>query len=505
MLGRRHDLLQRGSELLRQYSRIQQLYPRSAVKNHRIVFWSDAVDNLSSDTSAETAQGIKDAHDEMVQSEDSSVNGARKRLIKAKSGCLASQIDEPREGLRAKLQELNRRKCQEDMVFKESELSEKAIELATAELEQFTHQHDPRLAYLILVGVFIQNYTKSLTMEGFVANAGHKLASTNSECGDWFFEELRSVYANQHALQHQLISISARINPELKTQLNLQDITLTSMVYTKLAKLYSEWKGYIVPEAISLLQIEEATSLIDAIINLAYSQPISKLSSHLSSVLKTGQSDNQTLTEQYIETTLFLENQFEQLCGGLAENTETPGIMLIKLCNQMFREITENTEQLVASFFHLDIPARWETSIAAAKTLIRNKTYDSHCLRRLLFLRQLEALSSFFSLVRANAVSFISQQQDSSLSPKLHSEEELTKPIKVFIANFIQEVLLGVPSYAMGRASCALMEVGLNEELNMETTTTEDSSNLLWTRIKTAISNLYPEDVVTTGSGEGLK
>ena len=113
---------------------------------------------------------------------------------------------------------------------------------------------------------------------------------------------------------------------------------LKSTVYSKLAKLYSEWKGYIVPEAVSLLQIEEATGLIDSIINLAYSQPISKLSSHLSSVLQTGQSD--TVTEQYLETTKFLETQFEALCGGVAESSETPGIMLIKLCNQMFGDIT---------------------------------------------------------------------------------------------------------------------------------------------------------------------
>ena len=105
-----------------------------------------------------------------------------------------------------------------------------------------------------------------------------------------------------------------------------------------IGKLKSEWKGYIVPEAVSLLQIEEATGLIDSIINLANTQPISKLSSHLSSVLLTGQSDS--VTEQYLETTKFLETQFEALCGGVAESSETPGIMLIKLCNQMFGDIT---------------------------------------------------------------------------------------------------------------------------------------------------------------------
>ena len=69
----------------------------------------------------------------------------------------------------------------------------------------------------------------------------------------------------------------------------------------------------------------------------------------------------------------------------------------------------------------------------------------------------------------------------------------------MFIANFIQEVLLGVPSYAMGRASCALLEAGLGEELNLEGVTPETSSNVLWDRIQTAINGMYPEETVRTG------
>ena len=52
--------------------------------------------------------------------------------------------------------------------------------------------------------------------------------------------------------------------------------------------------------------------------------------------------------------------------------------------------------------------------------------------------------------VRANAIAFISQEQN-AVSPKLYTEDELAKPIKVFIASFIQEIMLGIPSYAMGR------------------------------------------------------
>lgn len=230
--------------------------------------------------------------------------------------------------------ELHRRKADEDVVFRDAEDSEKALELSLAEVMQFSQQNGYRLPFLTLIGLFITNYKKNLKMETFVASAGPKLASTNSEYGDWFFEELRSVYENQR----EIVSVCTKVTPDIMAAQNLQDINLCSTVYSKLAKLYSEWKGYIVPEAVSLLQIEEATGLIDSIINLAYTQPISKLSSHLSLVLQTGQSDS--VTEQYLETTKFLETQFEALCGGVAESSETPGIMLIKLCNQMFGEIT---------------------------------------------------------------------------------------------------------------------------------------------------------------------
>ena len=105
-ITKRQEILYRGGGSLQLYSRIQQLYPGSSVKNHRIIFWSEAIDSLVSEPSGINAQRIKTAHDQLVQSEDTSLNGARKRLIKAKSGCLAAQIEEPRDGLKTKLQEL---------------------------------------------------------------------------------------------------------------------------------------------------------------------------------------------------------------------------------------------------------------------------------------------------------------------------------------------------------------------------------------------------------------
>ena len=253
----------------------------------------------------------------------------------------------------------------------------------------------------------------------------------------------------------------SEVTPSYYSKLDIDDITqitLTNRVYGCLAKLYSEWKSYIVPETVTLVQIEESTSLIDVIINLAYNQPINQIAIQLSNILKTGLDDTGQTT-QYLEATSYLETQFHSIC-----NEDLAGIMLLRMINSMFAEITAALESLVLSFGKLPVPSHWNSTIFEAKELIRNKTFEPRILRAVMFLRQLEAIASFLTLVRANAVAFLSQEQN-SVSPKLHSEEELTKPIKVFIATFIQDILLGVPSYAMGRVSCVLLELGLDTQI----------------------------------------
>ena len=156
-----------------------------------------------------------------------------------------------------------------------------------------------------------------------------------------------------------------------------------------------------------------------------------------------------------------MQDQFNQLISS-----DLPGIILIRLITDQFNQITEALEHLVAYFAQHPAQHEWEATILDAKNLIRNKTLDSSILRKLLFLRQLEAISSFLSLIRSNAVAFISNEQSINASPKMHSEEELAKPIKVFITTFIQEVLLGVPSYATGRVSCELFRLASRVELS---------------------------------------
>ena len=82
----------------------------------------------------------------------------------------------------------------------------------------------------------------------------------NSDQGDWFFEELISLNANQN----ELLRIISEAAPSFYNHIEVDDIRLTATIYQTLGRLHREWKSYIIPESVTLVQIEESTQLVDA-------------------------------------------------------------------------------------------------------------------------------------------------------------------------------------------------------------------------------------------------
>ena len=68
-----------------------------------------------------------------------------------------------------------------------------------------------------------------------------------------------------------------------------------------------------------------------------------------SCVLKNRQVD--ATTEQYLETAAFLETTFDELCDGVAsDGSALPGLMLVKMCNDIFK-----VERLILSSFQANL------------------------------------------------------------------------------------------------------------------------------------------------------
>ena len=191
LIESKQGLMNKSLKKLKDYSGIQQLYPKSAIANHRLVFWfnslkkiADAMSNTEGvpwSAALDHIKNIKEEHEAIVQSEDNSTGGSRQRLIKAKNGYLCSAIDEPREGLQSKLRDLKKRRADEAKSFKDPEMRQKALELSFEDIKTFMDQNQDssRLVFLIIIKLFFKNYSNSLNMEEFV-KAGFHIAATIS-------------------------------------------------------------------------------------------------------------------------------------------------------------------------------------------------------------------------------------------------------------------------------------------------------------------------------------
>ena len=182
--------------------------------------------------------------------------------------------------------------------FKDEATCRKALELSFDEVLTYARSADEEIIFLITLTLFIRNYQKSIKMEETVRTYAYKLVSINSDQGDWFFGELISLNSNQN----ELLRIISEAAPSFYIHIEVDDIRLTATIYQTLGRLHREWKSYIIPESVTLVQIEESTQLVDAIISLAHNQPLHQIGQHQ--------------VQTALQITQQLQDQFNQLISS---------------------------------------------------------------------------------------------------------------------------------------------------------------------------------------------
>ena len=96
--------------------------------------------------------------------------------------------------------ELKKRKMDKTKSFEDQALCQTALKLSFDEVMTYAQSAGEEIIFLTTLSHFFQNYKKSITMEESVRNFAYRLVSMNSDQGDWFFEELISLNANQNEL-----------------------------------------------------------------------------------------------------------------------------------------------------------------------------------------------------------------------------------------------------------------------------------------------------------------
>ncbi|XP_030266247.1 serine/threonine-protein kinase SMG1 isoform X5 [Sparus aurata] len=343
---------------------------------------------------------------------------------------------------------------------------------------------------------------RNLVMEGAAASAGEQLVDLTSRDGAWFLEELCSMTGNVCALATLLQRC-----PHLPHDLELpapsatnQAVYLANAVYTCLQELNTNFRQIIFPEALRCMVKGEPTleSMLAELEQLVeHSSDGLGLQGLVDSLQATTGLD-QDEHSHCLHITRMLRAQYSELIqprsiDGPSQDTPkmSAGQMLLVAFDGMFTQLETAFGQLTEKLSSLEVPSAWrKVDVVREARATQLHFFDSLSQRQLMeevfFLKRLQTIRDFFKLCASFAQTLSGTCPPSEellptngpvgLGKPLYrrpsatgsgvtvvSEEKMTRPIKAFTAEFVRQMLMGLPSQALSLALCStLSALGLD-------------------------------------------
>lgn len=146
--------------------------------------------------------------------------------------------------------------------------------------------------------------------------------------------------------------------------------------------------------------------------------------------------------------------------------TLSQGKMLLMGFNGLFEKPTQEISNLVNTLGNLDIPKSWKKldHVKESKNIAPH-IFNSQVLgilEDIFFLKKIKALSDFFALSQE-----MCQTIKGAGTGVIFNDEQLTKPVKQYIAEFISRQLLGISPETIAYAVCFLLQ-NLGLDVNHE-------------------------------------
>ncbi|CAL1541344.1 unnamed protein product [Lymnaea stagnalis] len=379
----------------------------------------------------------------------------------------------------AKLIKLMDRRAQE---ANETITLEGQIQEADETIRIFVHENGlegERSLMSVIVSALYTLNKRYLLMEGAAAGAGDRLMDLTSRDGDWFLDELCSMSGNvNHFLEtlNQYTQIC-----DLAHVKNLQhSLRATHNVYIALQDLNMNFRSIILPETMKLTQSQDEhfLNILSQLENLIQQSrmPLDALVAqveimHRNAIM--GIEDKKP--EVYMEIKRLQQEFMNLLQKGCNSSSVkqysdqlTSGQMLLMGFNGLFTRLEADFAELLDSMESLEVPAVWKKvdTVREAKSMqLSNFSSTTRpLLVNIFFLKRLQAMQDFFYMTTQFAEAL--QGVSGGIT---YDEEQMTKPVKRFIADFVRKQVLGFPSQVLGYIICVFLgELGVNVKAEIE-------------------------------------
>lgn len=505
LLQQRRGALRGCLEQLHSYATVALLYPRAVLLRHRAHLWKQWLEELLCDMTVEHCQQISRQYEVQFAPQPPL---ASCQFLSSVELALQHQASETntrvlRQAERVKAEGATVHACEEQL-----QEIERCISVFLLE-----NPEQGSLSLATIISSALCTLTRrNLVMEGAAAAAGGQLVELTSRDGAWFLEELCSMSGNITSLV-QLLGQCQLLPHDLdlpSPQETAQTVYLANAVYTCLQELNTNFRQIIFPEALRCMLKGEATletmlSELDLLVEqcadgVSLQGLADALHTHLRSAAMGLEHEADT---QCLHITRMLRAQYSQLMqppGGSmdAVGQDSPkmsaGQMLLVAFDGMFAQLETAFGQLTEKMISMEVPPAWRKvdvmrEARAAQVHFFHSGPHRHVLEEIFFLKRLQTIREFFRLCGSFAQTLSGTCPPAADDPPpsngpvvglggvglpgkplfrgaaavVVSEEQMTRPIKAFTAEFVRQMLIGLPTQTLGLALCStLSALGLD-------------------------------------------
>ncbi|XP_016399751.1 LOW QUALITY PROTEIN: serine/threonine-protein kinase SMG1-like [Sinocyclocheilus rhinocerous] len=481
-------------EHLHSYATVALLYPRAVLLRHRVHTWKQWMEELVCDMTVDHCQTVYHQYEMQFAPH---TPPATCQFLSSIEMALQHHAAETNTRLMRQVERLKAEGAGVPVCEEQLQEIERCIKV-------FLHE-DAELGSFSLAGIIVSALCalirRNLVMEGAAASAGEQLVELTSRDGAWFLEELCSMSGNITCLvqllqQCQLLSHDLDILSLAET---LQVVYLANGVYTCLQELNTNFRQIIFPEALRCMlkgentletMLAELDALIDQCADGVSLQGLGEvLQAHLRNTAMGLEEDPD---DHYLDITRDLRAQYSELIQPRSMESsvqETPkmsaGQMLLVAFDGMFAQLETAFGLLIDKLNSMDVPAAWrKVDVIRESRATQVHFFDNVQTRQVLdeifFLKRLQTIRDFFRLCGSFAQTLSGTCPTPTDEPlpsngpvpivkpmyrgsTVVSEDQMMRPIKAFTADFVRQMLMGLPTQALGLAICsALSALGMD-------------------------------------------
>ncbi|MBN3303880.1 SMG1 kinase, partial [Amia calva] len=496
LFQQRRSLLRGCLEHLHSYATVALIYPRAVFHRHRAHAWKQWMEELICDMTVEHCQAIYRKYEMQFAPQPPATTC---QFLSSMEMTLQHNAANTNSLL---LQQAERLKAEGASV----PVCEEQLQEIERCITVFLHENG-ELGSFSLAGIIVSalcNLTRrNLVMEGAAASAGEQLVELKSRDGAWFLEELCSMSGNVACLvqllqQCQLLPHDLDIPSPAEMA---QTVYLANGVYTCLQELNTNFRQIIFPEALRCMLKGESTleamlSELDALIEqCADGVSLQGLGDVLQAHLRNAAMGlEEEADTHYLDVTRMLRAQYSELIQprsleGSVQDTPkmSAGQMLLVAFDGMFAQLETAFGLLIEKLHKMEVPAAWRKidvirEARAAQVNFFDSMQHRQVLEEIFFLKRLQTIRDFFRLCCSFAQTLSGNCPIASDEPgptngpvplvavkpmyrgtTVMSEDQMARPIKAFTADFVRQMLMGLPTQVLGLALCsALSALGMD-------------------------------------------